>query len=51
MSDKQSYLQKSGTNDLLSSYNKNSDPQLHDYYYHKHLISLENQHNNWDMNK
>ncbi|MGG0409773.1 DUF4397 domain-containing protein [Peribacillus simplex] len=41
MSDKQSYSQKSVTYDLLSSYNKNSDPQLHDYYYHKHLKSLE----------
>jgi Domain of unknown function (DUF4397) len=42
MSDKQSYPQKSGTYDLLSSNNKNSDPQLHDYYYHNHLKSLEN---------
>lgn len=41
MSDNQSYPQKSETYDLLSSY-KNSDPQLHDYYYHKHLKSLEN---------
>ncbi|MFJ7364013.1 DUF4397 domain-containing protein [Peribacillus frigoritolerans] len=42
MSDKQSYPQKSGTYDLLSSNNKNSDRQLHDYYYHNHLKSLEN---------
>ncbi|MCM3673167.1 DUF4397 domain-containing protein [Peribacillus simplex] len=41
MSDKQSYSQKSVTYDLLSSYYKNSDPQLHDYYYHKYLKSLE----------
>ncbi|MGW6665642.1 MULTISPECIES: DUF4397 domain-containing protein [Peribacillus] len=41
MSDKQSYSQKSVTYDLLSSYYKNSDPQLHDYYFHKHLKSLE----------
>ena len=41
MSDKQSYPQKSGTYDLLSSYNKNGDPQLHAYYYHKHLKSPE----------
>ncbi|MED3912586.1 DUF4397 domain-containing protein [Peribacillus simplex] len=41
MSDKQSYSQKSVTYDLLSTYYQNSDPQLHDYYYHKHLKSLE----------
>ncbi|MCK1982677.1 MULTISPECIES: DUF4397 domain-containing protein [Peribacillus] len=41
MSDKQSYPQKSVTYDLLSSYYKNSDPQLHDYYFHNHLKSLE----------
>ncbi|MFS0764553.1 DUF4397 domain-containing protein [Peribacillus phoenicis] len=41
MSDKQSYSQKSLRYDLLSSYYKNSDPQMHDYYYHKHLKSLE----------
>ncbi|MBT2649067.1 DUF4397 domain-containing protein [Bacillus sp. ISL-34] len=41
MSDKQSYSQKSITYDLLSSYYKNSDPQLHDYYFPKHLKSLE----------
>ncbi|MDM5222445.1 DUF4397 domain-containing protein [Peribacillus sp. NJ11] len=40
MSDKQSYLQKAGTYDLLSSYYKYSNPHLHDYYYHKHLKSL-----------
>ncbi|SIQ46018.1 protein of unknown function [Peribacillus simplex] len=41
MSDKQSFSQKSVTYDLLSTNNKNSDPQLHAYYYHKHLKSLE----------
>ncbi|RRN66823.1 DUF4397 domain-containing protein [Peribacillus simplex] len=41
MSDKQSYLQKAVTYDLLSSYYKYSNPHLHDYYYHKHLKSLE----------
>ncbi|MFF2459403.1 DUF4397 domain-containing protein [Peribacillus simplex] len=41
MSDKQSYSQKSETYGLLSSYNKNSDPQFQDYYYHKHLKNLE----------
>ncbi|MBO0999852.1 DUF4397 domain-containing protein [Bacillus sp. SD075] len=41
MSDKQSYSQNSITYDLLSSYYKNIDPQLHDYYNHKHLKSLE----------
>jgi Domain of unknown function (DUF4397) len=35
MSDKQSFSQKS-----VMSY-KNSDPHVHDYYYHKHLKSLE----------
>ncbi|MGE7906769.1 DUF4397 domain-containing protein [Peribacillus sp. NPDC094092] len=33
--------------DLLSSYNKNSDPQLHDYYYHKQLKSLEKTTQQW----
>ncbi|SNT43751.1 protein of unknown function [Bacillus sp. OK838] len=41
MSDKQSYLQKAITYDLLSSYYKYSNPHLHDYYYHKHLKSLK----------
>lgn len=41
MSDKQSYLQKAITYDLLSSYYKYSNPHLHDYYYHKHLKSFE----------
>ncbi|CAH0275025.1 hypothetical protein SRABI96_03805 [Peribacillus sp. Bi96] len=41
MSDKQSYLQKAVTYDLLSSYYKYSKPHLHDYYYHKYLINLE----------
>ncbi|MFF2286711.1 DUF4397 domain-containing protein [Peribacillus butanolivorans] len=41
MSDKQSFLQKAVAYDLLSSYYKYSNPHLHDYYYHKHLKSLE----------
>ncbi|MGG4264645.1 DUF4397 domain-containing protein [Peribacillus simplex] len=41
MSDKQSYLQIAVTYDLLSSYYKYSNPDLHDYYCHKHLKSLE----------
>lgn len=49
MSDKQSYLQKAGTYDLLSSYYKYSNPHLHDYYYHKHLKVSIKQHNNRDM--
>ena len=41
MSNKQSFLQKAVAYDLLSSYYKYSNPHLHDYYYHKHLKSLE----------
>ncbi|MFD9628433.1 DUF4397 domain-containing protein [Peribacillus muralis] len=41
MSDTQSFLQKAKTYDLLSSYYQYSNPQLHEYYSHKHLKTLQ----------
>lgn len=41
MNHKQTYLQKALHYDALSSYYKYTNPHLHDYYYHKHLKSME----------
>ncbi|WP_285766053.1 DUF4397 domain-containing protein [Peribacillus sp. SI8-4] len=41
MNETQSFLQKAETYDLLSSYYQYSNPELHEYYSHKHLYNLE----------
>ena len=41
MKNKHTHLQKAMNYDALSCYYKYSNPHLHDYYYHKHLKSME----------
>ena len=41
MNNKHKHLQKAMNYDALSCYYKYSNPHLHDYYYHKHLKSME----------